>query len=106
MRAKNASDIRPYTLLSGWASVVPGVTTAMMRLEPSSLGSLNPPLYGEDNLPDPWSNPILTRIQRAFDPVLVADVDTTGRRTGCRTPPETGPPSNRSSPATRTSRAT
>ena len=76
MRAKNASDIRPYTLLSGWASVVPGVTTTMMRLEPSYLdGSVNPPLYGEDNLPDPWSNPILTRIQRAFDPVLVADVD-------------------------------
>ena len=75
MRAKNASDIRPYTLLSGWASVVPGVTTTMMRLEPSSLGSDNPPLYGEDNLPDPWSSPILTRIQRAFDPVLVADVD-------------------------------
>jgi glycosyl hydrolase family 2 len=76
MRAKNASDIRPYTLLSGWASVIPGVTTAMMMLEPIPPGGLmNPPLFGEDNLPDPWSHPILMRIQRAFNPVLVADVD-------------------------------
>ena len=28
----------------------------------------------EDNLPDPWSNPIITRIQRAMNPVAVADV--------------------------------
>ena len=75
MRAKNASDIRPYTLLSGWAGVIPGTTTQMMRLEPTyPQGIINPPLFGEDNLPDPWSNPILMRQQRAFNPVLVADL--------------------------------
>ena len=70
LRQKDASHIRPYTLLSGWASFIPGVKTSMMRIE-----SLNtPPVFGEDNLPDPWSNPIIQRIQRAFNPVAVADV--------------------------------
>src|SRR4051795_11948443 len=32
-------------------------------------------MYGEDNLPDPWSNPIIQRIQKGFAPVLVADRD-------------------------------
>ena len=74
MRAKDASDVRPYTLLSGWASFVPGVKTTMMRLEPTyPEGVINPPLFGEDNLPDPWSNPIVMRVQRGFNPVLVAD---------------------------------
>jgi hypothetical protein len=35
---------------------------------------VNPPLYGEDNLPSPWSNPIIVRVQRAFNPLAVADV--------------------------------
>ncbi|MEP6655329.1 MAG: RICIN domain-containing protein, partial [Myxococcales bacterium] len=74
MRVKDASDLRPYTLLSAWSSFVPGVKTTMMRLEPTyPEGAINPPLFGEDNLPDPWSNPIVMRIQRAFNPVLVAD---------------------------------
>jgi hypothetical protein len=32
-----------------------------------------PPVFGEDNLPDPWSSPIIRRIQAGFSPVLVAD---------------------------------
>jgi hypothetical protein len=75
MRQKDASDLRPYTLLSGWASVVPGVRTTMMKLEPTyPAGIISPPLFGEDNLPDPWSNPIIVRIQRSMSPVAVADV--------------------------------
>jgi len=75
MRQKDASDLRPYTLLSGWASVVPGIRTTMMKLEPTyPAGVISPPLFGEDNLADPWSNPIIVRIQRAMSPVAVADV--------------------------------
>src|SRR4029078_12730540 len=65
LRLKNASDIRPYTLLSGWASFVPGVTTQIMTLEPTfatgivTTAATNHPYFGEDNLPDPWSNPII-----------------------------------------------
>jgi hypothetical protein len=75
MRRQDASDIRPYTLLSGWASFVPGITTPMMVLEPTyPAGVINHPHFGEDNLADPWSNPIITRIQRGMNPVLVADM--------------------------------
>jgi hypothetical protein len=75
MRGKDASDVRPYTLLSAWASFVPGVRTTMMRLEPiyAQNNQINPPMFGEDNLPDPWSNAIVNRNQVAFNPVLVAD---------------------------------
>jgi hypothetical protein len=74
MRLKDASDLRPYTLLSGWASFVPGVKTAMMSLEPTyPAGVVNHPHFGEDNLADPWSNPIIMRIQRGFNPVAVID---------------------------------
>jgi len=69
MRQKDASDLRPYTLLSGWASFVPGVKKTAMTIEQGGA-----PLFGEDNLSDPWSSPIITRIQRAFNPVAVADV--------------------------------
>ena len=69
LRQKDASDIRPYTLLSGWCSFVPGVKTTMMSIEQGGK-----PLFGEDNLPDPWSSPIITRIQRGFNPVAVADI--------------------------------
>lgn len=69
LRQKDASDIRPYTLLSGWCSFVPGIKTTMMSLEQGGK-----PLFGEDNLPDPWSNASLMRIQRAFNPVAVADI--------------------------------
>ncbi len=68
MRRQDASDVRPYTLLSGWASFVPGVLASKMTLEQGG-----PPVFGEDNLPDPWSNPIIRRIQAGFNPVLVAD---------------------------------
>jgi hypothetical protein len=75
MRRQDASEIRPYTLLSAWASFVPGIKRTAMVLEPSYPARvINNPLYGEDNLPDPWSNPIITRVQRAFNPVLVADL--------------------------------
>jgi hypothetical protein len=68
MRRQDASDVRPYTLLSGWASVIPGVLASKMTIEQGG-----PPVFGEDNLPDPWSSPILRRIQNGFSPVLVAD---------------------------------
>jgi hypothetical protein len=68
MRRQDASDVRPYALLSGWASVIPGVMTTKMTIEQGG-----PPLFGEDNLPDPWSSPIIRRIQHGFSPVLVAD---------------------------------
>jgi len=68
MRRQDASDVRPYALLSGWASVIPGVVTTKMTIEQGG-----PPLFGEDNLPDPWSSPIIRRIQHGFSPVLVAD---------------------------------
>lgn len=79
MRAKGASDIRPYTLLSAWASVIPGVSTNEMELEepPAEWGIATPlyPLYGENNLSDPWGNDLIQRVQAGFSPVLVVDVD-------------------------------
>jgi hypothetical protein len=69
MRPQDASDLRPYTLLSGWASFVPGVARTTMTIEQGGN-----PLFGADNLSDPWSNPLFIRIQRAFHPVLVADI--------------------------------
>jgi len=68
LRQKDPSDIRPYTLLSAWASFVPGVRSNMMSIEQGG-----PPLFDEDRLPAPWSNPIITRVQRAFNPVAVID---------------------------------
>jgi hypothetical protein len=74
MRRENASDIRPYTLLSAWCSFVPGVRRTDMEIEQGYKNNGNPnPLYGADNLPDPWSNHIIRRNQAAFNPVLVAD---------------------------------
>jgi hypothetical protein len=73
MRAKGASDIRPYTLLSAWTSFIPGVSRSDMTLELKFGTSVGPPLYGEDNLPDPWSNSQIQRVQAGFNPVLVAD---------------------------------
>ena len=70
MRRQGASDIRPYTLLSAWAGFVPGVSTTDMILEQGGH-----PLYGVDNLPNPWTNSQIMRIQAAFNPVLVADAD-------------------------------
>jgi hypothetical protein len=70
MRRQDGVDIRPYTLLSGWASFVPGVKRTQMTIEQGG-----PPVFGEDNLPDPWSNQIIRRVQNGFNPVLVADKD-------------------------------
>jgi hypothetical protein len=68
MRRQDASDVRPYTLLSGWSSFVPGTMRTTMTIEQGGN-----PVFGEDNLPDPWSSPIIMRIQNGFSPVLVAD---------------------------------
>jgi hypothetical protein len=76
MRQQDASDIRPYALLSGFSSIIPGTTSKGMAIETSSdptAPGANHPLFGEDNLPDPWSNAIIERIQNAYNPMLVAD---------------------------------
>lgn len=70
MRRQDASDVRPYTLLSGWSSFVPGTKRTTMTLEQGGN-----PVFGEDNLPDPWSSPIIRRVQHGFSAVLVADKD-------------------------------
>lgn len=68
-RGKDASDLRPYTLLSAWAGVVPGVRTT--DFTPEEGGH---PVYGADNLADPWSNPQIQRVQAAFNPVAAIDL--------------------------------
>src|SRR5690349_15699987 len=68
-RGKGATDLRPYTLLSAWASVVPGVRST--DFTPEEGGH---PIYGADNLPDPWSNPQIQRVQAAFNPVAAVDL--------------------------------
>jgi hypothetical protein len=68
-RGKDASDLRPYTLLSAWAGVIPGVRTTDFTLEEGGH-----PIYGADNLSDPWSNPQIQRIQAAFNPVAAIDL--------------------------------
>jgi ricin-type beta-trefoil lectin protein/glycosyl hydrolase family 2 len=68
-RGKGANDLRPYTLLSAWVGVVPGVRTT--DLVPEEGGR---PLYGADNLPDPWSNPQIQRVQATFNPVAAIDL--------------------------------
>ncbi|MGI8329539.1 glycoside hydrolase family 2 TIM barrel-domain containing protein [Actinomadura scrupuli] len=72
MREKGASDTRPYTLLSAWSSVIPGVKRTDMKLEINYPDGPHP-IYGEDNLPDPWANPTIKLIQNAFNPVAVID---------------------------------
>ena len=56
MREKGASDTRPYTLLDVLVLGDPRVKRTDMRLEFGYPNSGHP-LYGEDNLPDPWGNP-------------------------------------------------
>ena len=68
-RAKDADDLRPYTLLSAWAGVVPGVRTTDFLTEEN-----RHPVYGADNLPDPWSNSVVQRVQAAFNPVAAIDL--------------------------------
>ncbi|MGP3982520.1 RICIN domain-containing protein [Streptomyces sp. KR80] len=68
-RGKGADDLRPYTLLSAWASLVPGVRTTDFLTEEN-----RKPVYGADNLPDPWSNSVVQRVQAAFNPVAAIDL--------------------------------
>jgi hypothetical protein len=68
-RGKDATDLRPYTLLSGWAGFVPGVRST--DFVPEEGGH---PVYGADNLPDPWNNAQIQRIQAAFNPVAAIDL--------------------------------
>jgi len=48
---------------------VPGVRTTDFTTEEG-----RHPLYGADNLADPWSNPQIQRIQAAFNPIAVIDL--------------------------------
>ena len=72
MREKGADEIRPYTLLSAWSSFVPGVKRTDMTSR-SATRTAPHPIYGEDNLPDPWANPTIKLIQNAFNPVATID---------------------------------
>lgn len=72
MREKGAEDTRPYTLLDAWASVIPGVKSTDLTLEIGYPKGPHP-LYGVDNLPDPWSNRQIQLLQKAFNPVAVID---------------------------------
>lgn len=64
------ADLRPYSLAGAWASVIPGVKST------DFIGDgYTPPLYGEDNLPEPWEHPIVRDVQKGFHPLLVADSD-------------------------------
>ncbi len=68
-RGKDTSDLRPYTLLSAWAGVIPGVRTTDFTPEEGGR-----PVYGADNLPDPWSNSQIQRIQAGFNPIAAIDL--------------------------------
>lgn len=68
-RGKDTSDLRPYTLLSAWASVIPGVRTTDFTPEEGGR-----PVYGADNLPDPWSNTQIQRVQAGFNPIAAIDL--------------------------------
>jgi hypothetical protein len=72
MRIQNASDARPYTLLSAWNGFIPGVKRTDMTLESGYPNGAHP-IYGNDNLPDPWANSTIQLIQRAFSPVAAID---------------------------------
>ena len=74
MREQGASDIRPYTLLDVWSSVIPGVERTQMHIE-SGYPDSGHPLLGEDNLPNPWQDSRIQLIQNAFNPVAAIDTD-------------------------------
>jgi hypothetical protein len=69
-RAQGASDVRPYVLLSSWASAIPGVKTTDFVTEENRR-----PVFGEDNLPDPWINPGIQLLQKACNPLLAIDYE-------------------------------
>ncbi len=75
MRRFNNSDLRPYTFIDVWPSVIPGLTPTNFpdpHLPPDSLEqggrSLLNPLA-------PWNNPLIRLIQRSFAPVAAFDVE-------------------------------
>ena len=69
-RAQDASDVRPYVLLSSWVSSIPGVKTTDLITEENRY-----PVYGEDNLPDPWSSSGIRLLQKACNPLLAFDYE-------------------------------
>ncbi len=69
-RAQGASDVRPYAMLGTWASSIPGVKTTDFLTEEGRR-----PLYGEDNLPDPWSHRLFSLLQQACHPLLAMDYE-------------------------------
>ena len=70
MRVKGASDIRPYVLLSSWASSIPGCRTTDFLTEEN-----RHPVYGEDNLPNPFEHSGIKLLQLACNPILALDYD-------------------------------
>ncbi len=69
-RLQGASDVRPYVLLSSWASSIPGVNTTDFYTEEERR-----PVYGEDNFPDPWRDPGIRLLQTACHPLLACDAE-------------------------------
>jgi hypothetical protein len=69
-RARGASDMRPYVLLSSWASSIPGVRTEDFLTEEN-----RHPVFGEDTLPDPWSHPGIRLLQQSCHPLLAMDYE-------------------------------
>jgi hypothetical protein len=69
-RAAGASDARPYSLLSSWASCIPGVQNTDFLTEEN-----RHPVYGENNLPSPWTHPGICLLQKACQPLLALDVE-------------------------------
>jgi len=70
LRAKGASDVRPYTLLSSWASCIPGCRTKDFLTEEG-----RHPVYGEDNLPNPFEHPGIRLLQLSCNPIFAMDYD-------------------------------
>lgn len=68
VRARDASVVMPYVLLSAWASSIPGVRSSDFLAEEGRY-----PVYGEDNLPDPWNHPGIKLIRLACSPYLAYD---------------------------------
>jgi len=69
-RGQGAADARPYVLLSSWASSIPGVKHTDFLTEEN-----RHPVYGEDNLPEPWAHPGIRLLQQACHPLLALDVE-------------------------------
>ena len=77
-RARDASDMRPYVLVSSWASSIPGVKTTDLLTEEN-----RHPVHGEDNLPEPWTHADIQLLQKAYHPLLAMDFDFWWRNRKC-----------------------